>query len=449
MNRRQLLAKPTSMDPTARTDWRIERLVVACALVTTGISQSIIFVVLPSLGRSMGYSDLEISSVVSTSSLAFVVCAPWLGGLSERIGRVLFMRIGLMAAVLANFAFGATVSAELGGYISSGMSLGLLVTSRVMLSVCWGGLFPAAQAYIADTTAPQQRTAGIALISSAFGLGHMLGPVIGAGFGVFSPIAPFYGTAALTAATLAALWILVGEPAHDCSRREHKSVEIEPNRPTAWKLWPYVLMGFLIVLCSTLLQQLTGFRFQDEFVLSGEEATQRAGLGLFVLMAAYLIAQLGVLRWGARQPPLQLVRVGSVLACLGMAGFGFAGAVDPNFSFEMHVLSLGLFGLGLGLLLPGNATAITFKAHHLGQGRAAGLLSASQGIGVVTGPVVGTSIYYWNHTLPFLVASCLLMAVCFITVIANRVEGFQSTEGVESNLSAQENGESPAPEQIP
>jgi len=134
------------------------------------------------------------------------------------------------------------------------------------------------------------------------------------------------------------------------------------------------------------------------------------------------------MRWGARRPPLQLVRIGSVLSFAGMAGFGWVGAIDGEFSFEMHLLAMGLFGLGLGLLLPGNAAAITLRAHQFGQGRAAGLLSASQGLGVVAGPVIGTSIYYWNHTLPFVVASSLLLVVCFVTVVAPRIEGLESIE---------------------
>ena len=196
------LLAPTG--PAARADWRVERLAIFFALVATGNSQSITFVVLPPLGRKMGLSDLQISLVVTTSSFAFVVFAPWSSGLSERFGRVPFMRTGLIATVLANVAFGVTASAELNGYVSSAMSLGLLVMSRVILSICWGGLFPAAQAYIADTTAPEQRTAGVALISSAFGIGNMLGPAIGGNLGAVSPVAPFYGTAALTAITLTA-----------------------------------------------------------------------------------------------------------------------------------------------------------------------------------------------------------------------------------------------------
>lgn len=86
------------------------------------------------------------------------------------------------------------------------------------------------------------------------------------------------------------------------------------------------------------------------------------------------------MRWGARRPPLQLVRIGSVLSFAGMAGFGWVGAIDGEFSFEMHLLAMGLFGLGLGLLLPGNAAAITLESSSIWPGSRSGTPKRISGI---------------------------------------------------------------------
>src|SRR5215210_4373981 len=90
---------------------------------------------------------------------------PFLGGLSDRIGR---------RPVLLLCLFGTSLSYLLLGLAGT---LLLLVVAVALAGVA-GGTLATAQAYIADSTSPEDRARGLGLIGAAFGLGLIAGPVL-------------------------------------------------------------------------------------------------------------------------------------------------------------------------------------------------------------------------------------------------------------------------------
>ncbi|WP_164107570.1 MFS transporter, partial [Serratia marcescens] len=90
---------------------------------------------------------------------------------SERRGRVPFVVLGLVAAIATNLIFALTLWAGLAGGLAAATVYGLLLGSRILLNVSWGGMFPAAFAYMADAVPVARRSTGAALLGAAFGLG--------------------------------------------------------------------------------------------------------------------------------------------------------------------------------------------------------------------------------------------------------------------------------------
>ncbi len=111
--------------------------------------------------------------------------APVLGGLSDRFGRrpvLLFSLVG----------FGLD-------YVLQGVAptLGWLFVGRCIAGIT-GASFTVASAYIADISTPEKRAQNFGLIGMAFGIGFILGPVIGGLLGAeFGPRAPFFAAAGL------------------------------------------------------------------------------------------------------------------------------------------------------------------------------------------------------------------------------------------------------------
>ena len=89
-------------------------------------------------------------------------------------------------------------------------ALALLFIARIAGGIA-GANIPAAQAYIADVTTPENRARGMGLIGAAFGLGFIFGPAIGGLLSRISPETPMWCAAALCFSNFAAAWFLLPE----------------------------------------------------------------------------------------------------------------------------------------------------------------------------------------------------------------------------------------------
>jgi MFS transporter, DHA1 family, tetracycline resistance protein len=108
-----------------------------------------------------------------------------MGGLSDRFGR----RPVLLASL---FGFGLDYL-----FLAFAPTLGWLFVGRMIAGVM-GASFTTAGAYIADISSPEKRAQNFGLIGAAFGLGFIIGPVIGGLLGSFGPRVPFMVAAGLT-----------------------------------------------------------------------------------------------------------------------------------------------------------------------------------------------------------------------------------------------------------
>jgi DHA1 family tetracycline resistance protein-like MFS transporter len=114
-------------------------------------------------------------------------CAPLLGCLSDKVGRrpvILISQFGLALDYLL---------------LALAPSLSWFVVGRIIAGIT-GANFSAATAYIADISPPEKRAANFGLVGAAFGVGFIIGPLIGGSLGQLGVRVPFYAAAALTIA---------------------------------------------------------------------------------------------------------------------------------------------------------------------------------------------------------------------------------------------------------
>ncbi|MDQ7989735.1 MAG: MFS transporter [Candidatus Dactylopiibacterium sp.] len=166
------------------------------AVLIDMISIGLIIPVLPALVGVFTQSEAEqawwYGAVAFAFGFANFIAAPILGGLSDRFGRRAILLVGFCGVALSFFA---TALAS---------SLALLVLARFI-----GGAMQAnaavANAYVADITPPEQRARRFGMLGAMFGLGFILGPVMGGLLGSIDLHLPFY-----VAGTLAVLNALYG-----------------------------------------------------------------------------------------------------------------------------------------------------------------------------------------------------------------------------------------------
>ncbi len=125
------------------------------------------------------------TGIVTTVWAAMQLLAmPVLGALSDRYGRrpiVLFSTFGLAVSFVL---------------IALSRSLAWLVAARIVSGIASANV-STASAYIADVTPPAERAKAFGLLSAAFGLGFILGPVLGGLLGDGDPRRPFWIAAGL------------------------------------------------------------------------------------------------------------------------------------------------------------------------------------------------------------------------------------------------------------
>jgi MFS family permease len=163
----------------------LTRAIIFATILIDFVGFSILIPVLPLYARDLGASETEIGLLLALYSLGLVVFLPLWGWISDRVGRRPVLLVCLLGTAGA-FAFLA---------VADGLT-------ELYLARALGGFFGAsigtAQAYMADITDPDERARGMGLIGAAFGVGFVLGNVLGGTLQSLYPGLPFYAAAALS-----------------------------------------------------------------------------------------------------------------------------------------------------------------------------------------------------------------------------------------------------------
>ena len=369
----------------------------------TGIGNSFLFAVLPPIGREMGFTEVQIGSIVTVAAVVFTLSAPIWGARSEVWGRRRVILIALSFYCLTQFLFAFVIQLRLAGALSLLAAYGLLVTLRIAFAGGTCGIYPSSHAYMADITSRQERTAGMSLIGIAMGVGTIAGPGLVAVVSGWGLALPFYAVAvlAIPAGVLAFVYI------KEVPRETHASHALVDDIAFR-ELIPLLFISTFMMTTLAGVQQASGFYFQDKFDLSAEETARAVGLALMASGIASICAQvIFVQRLG--MSPRTLIRMGAPCTFLGIL---FLLRAEQ---YPMLVVGMAIFGLGMGQIMPGTVASISMKAGIHQQGRVAGLNTSAQSLGFIIGPLIGSGLYTIHPLLPYQI--CLgLMALVIINV---------------------------------
>ena len=378
------------------------------ALFAMSVSMSFVFAVLPPIGRDLGLSELQLGLIVSPAALVFVLANGFWGSASERLGRKPVILIAIGAAALATLVFGWVVGARQAAAISSTATFLLLAGCRIALGALAGGLMPAAQAFVADRTSSKDRTATIAVTGAGFALGMIMGPGVAAATSGLGATAPFYIVGTLAALAAIVVSFVLSEPRHERSHRAAVVGKTEFGR--VWAMLAVIVLAFT---SYGILLQVTGFRMQDQFGLSGTEAAQRAGIALMVAAAGLVVTQIVIARLHVlAKRGEQVLAIGTIVMLCGM------GALALVTAYPAQLIAMGAFGIGMGLVLPTALGLLTVVAELAGdQGRVGGWSGAAQGLGLVFGPLAGAAVYRLGPAAPYAVGFALLLTAAVLAAL--------------------------------
>lgn len=151
---------------------------------------TLVLPLLPYYALHFGASPFVVGCLAATYAVFQLVSGPVLGRISDQVGR----KPTLLASQLGTFV----------GFVVLGFAqnLWMLFLSRIIDGSTAGNL-SIAQAYISDSTKPEERTRAFGFIGIAFGTGFLLGPAISGWLASrFGYAAPAYAAAGLSALSI-------------------------------------------------------------------------------------------------------------------------------------------------------------------------------------------------------------------------------------------------------
>jgi MFS transporter, DHA1 family, tetracycline resistance protein len=398
----------------------LPKYVLLLTVVIDAMGIGLIFPVMPDLIRDVLHTDLSHAALwggalITVFALMQFIFGPIIGNLSDAYGRRPVLLVSLAVMV--------------GDYLVMALagSIWLLMLGRLV-----GGITSAthatATAFMADISAAETKAANFGLLGAGFGLGFVLGPIMGGFLAEFGTRAPFLAAGALAACNLLLALVILPE-----------TVPSERRRPFSWRRANP--LGALQAIA-----RLPGLRSLLTVIFLYDISMQVYG----VIWAYFGQARFG---WDSR------------LIGISLTLYGVAMILVQALLFRPTMARLGerrtvLFGLGanvvflsiLSAIRSGTATLIITPLSALGelaqpaliaiasraapddaQGEMQGVLSSLMALAMIVTPLIMTTIFGFFTApealiflpgAPFAAAALLLIpAIAIFALFARRQDG--------------------------
>ena len=394
------------------------RLPLIFILMTTMIDSmgiGLIIPVMPALLREIG--DIPLSEAAVWGGILMTVFAamqfifgPVIGAISDRYGRrpVLLIALFVMALDYLVMALAQTFWLLLAGRIVGGITAATQST---------------ASAFMADISQPHEKAARFGMIGAAFGLGFVLGPLLGGLLAEFGTRAPFYAAAGLAAANMTFGYFVMPETVAERNRRPLTWKRANPlgaflNVGLNPDLRRLLILVFFYQVSFTVYPAIWAFFTEARFGWS----PGMIGISLGAFGMAIAVVQGGLIRLILRR----LGERGTVIYGLAFNFFAFI-VLSSVTSGSVALMFIPLTALG-AVVMPAVQSMMSSMTADDSQGELQGVLSSSAALATIVSPMLMTYVFaaFTSPTAtvylpgaPFLVSACL-MIVCFFVFLAPR-----------------------------
>jgi MFS transporter, DHA1 family, tetracycline resistance protein len=362
--------------------------------------------------HNVNYGNMSVASryggwLMFAFAIMQFLFAPLMGNLGDRFGR----RPVLLAAL-----FGFTIDYLI---LAFAPTVTWLFVGRILAGIT-GASFSVATAYIADISPPEKRAQNFGMIGVAFGLGFIIGPVVGGLLGHYGARVPFFAAAGLTLLNFLYGYFILPESLDKEHRRKFEWKRANPiGSLLALKKYPVVYGLIEAFVCI----YVAGFAVQSTWTFftmqqfSWDERMVGISLGVVGILIAgvqgglirVIIPKIGQ-KWS--------VYSGLMLYTLGFILFAFADKSWMMFAFLVPYCLGGIAGPALQGIIS-NAVAANEQGEL--QGALTSLMSATS----IVGPPIMTNLFAYytrpNATIyfpgaPFLAGAVLTLVSIFFAM---------------------------------
>ncbi|MCA1965584.1 MAG: TCR/Tet family MFS transporter [Flavobacterium sp.] len=355
------------------------------------IGWGIIIPVIPNLIKELINGDIsEAAKYGGWLTFAYAITqfifAPVIGNLSDKYGRrpVLLTSLFAFSLDFLLLAFAPTITWLFVGRILSGIT---------------GASFTTASAYIADVSTHENRAKNFGLMGAAFGLGFIIGPVLGGLLGQFGTRIPFIAAAILCMLNFLYGYFILPE---SLSKEKRRPFELKRANPIGaflhLKKYPnligLVLAIFVLYVGSHAVQ--SNWNYFTMYQFNWTEKMVGISLGVIGLLVG--IVQGGLIRWiNPKIGNVKSIYFGLALYTIGMFLFAFATESWMMFVFLIPYCLGGIAG-------PALQAVVSEQVPPSEQGEIQGTLTSLMSASSIVGPPMMASVfYYFTHDeAPFL-----------------------------------------------
>lgn len=334
---------------------------------------TIILPLLPFYAESLGATPTIVGFLVSAYALCQLLAGPFLGHVSDRIGRKPVLLVS-QTGTLIGFLI-----------LAAARSLWVVFLARIIDGLTAGNL-SVAQACISDVTKPENRAKAFGLIGIAFGLGFLVGPAVSGFLSQYAHYYPILAAAGLSATSILATWFLLPSTPPHPSHGEETSLS-----------WRTYVDAFKDARLAPLLWQFFAFTlafstFFSGFALFAERRFTHNSLPFGAKEVGYVFAfsgGAGIVIQGGLTGVLVKTLGESRLVQIGfatmVAGFVVMGAVSY---FPYLLFAILLLTFGSAVLRPALTSLITKRVARHRQGMVIGLMQSLMSVAQIVAPVI-------------------------------------------------------------
>jgi len=341
---------------------------------------------------------------ISYSVMQFI-SAPILGGLSDRFGR---------RPILLGSLFGLGLDYI---FLAFAPTIFWLFVGRIIAGIS-GASFTTAQAYIADVSEPEKRAQNFGMVGAAFGIGFIIGPVLGGLFSQYGIRVPFMIAAGLSLLNWIYGYFILPESLQPENRRKFDWKRANPVGSILHirkypKLGGLLLSLLLLYIAAHSVQSTWTYYTMLKFNWSEAWVGYSLGfVGIVVGLVQGLLIRIIIPKIGQQKA----VFFGLLLYVLGFTLFAFASKGWMMFAFMLPYGLAGIFG-------PAMQGIISNDVPPNGQGEIQGIMAGLMSISSIIGPLIMTNLFsYFTSTSspvyfpgsPFILGALLTVLCLFI-----------------------------------
>jgi DHA1 family tetracycline resistance protein-like MFS transporter len=350
------------------------------------------------ISAAAGYGGLMLFSFAA----AHFVFAPVMGNLADRFGRRPILLVSLLALSIDYLI------------MAFAPSLFWLFLGRIFAGM-FGATFATANAFITDISPPEKRAQNFGLTGAAWGLGFIIGPVIGGFLGELGPRIPFFAAAAIAFINVIYGFIVLPETLRQEDRRSFDWKRANPIGALAhFRAYP-VLLGLAGV---TILFQLAHDANPAVFTYFAIHqfgwSEREIGFALGFVGVTVIFSQTVMIRWTVKQfGEVNSAYIGLIVAAIGFAGLGMA---TTTWMAYVALVPMAL----MGLAMPAIRSLMAARVPDNAQGELQGALSSLMGLTMIAAPLLMTQLFrtFTAENAPFQLPGAPYFAAALLMVSA-------------------------------